>query len=224
MEPTTNDSSFNTLRRFLERRAPAERCELCSAELALEHGHLIDPKERKLLCSCEPCAILFSGGEGKYRRVPRQVRFLNDFALSDQQWEDLLIPINMAFFFYSSAAGKVIALYPSPAGPTESLLPLAAWEEICAVNPVLQKMEPDTEALLVNRVGSERGEKEAEYYLVPIDKCYELTGVIRANWQGLSGGAEVWREIARFFARLKERAGNASNASNTTGTGESTFA
>ncbi len=219
MESTPNGSSFNTLRRFLRSRAPVERCELCSAELPREHRHLIDPKERKLVCSCDPCAILFSSGEGKYRRVPRQVRFLDNFTLSYQQWEDLLVPINMAFFFYSSAAGKVIALYPSPAGPTESLLPLEAWEEICAANPVLQKMEPDTEALLVNRVGLERGEKEAEYYLVPIDKCYELTGLIRANWQGLGGGAEVWREIARFFAQLKERAVNSP-----IDTGESTFA
>jgi len=208
MESTPNNNSFNLLRNFLRRRSPAEHCELCSAELLHEHQHLIDPKERKLVCSCDACAILFSSGDGKYRRVPRQIRFLDDFKLPDEQWENLMIPINMAFFFHSSAAGKVIALYPSPAGPTESLLPLEAWEEICAANPVLQKMEPDTEALLVNRVGREREEREAQYYVVPIDKCYELTGLIRANWQGLSGGAEVWREIARFFTQLKERSIN----------------
>jgi hypothetical protein len=62
-------------------------------------------------------------------------------------------------------------------------------------------MEPDVEALLVNRVRETR-----EYYLVPIDACYKLVGLIRAHWRGLSGGAEVWHEIKHFFDELKERA------------------
>jgi hypothetical protein len=67
-------------------------------------------------------------------------------------------------------------------------------------------MEPDVEALLVNRVGSARGYTSAEYYLVPVDECYKLVGLIRAHWRGLSGGAEVWEEIAVFFNGLKQRA------------------
>jgi len=120
--------------------------------------------------------------------------------MTDAQWESLLIPINMAFFFHSSAAGKVISLYPSPAGATESLLDIESWEEIVQSNPVLQEMEPDTEALLVNRV---RG--ASEYYLLPIDECYRLVGLIRTHWHGLSGGTEVWEAIGRFFAGLKEK-------------------
>ena len=58
-------------------------------------------------------------------------------------------------------------------------------------------------ALLVNRVGHVRGAAPAEYYLVPIDECYKLVGLIRTHWRGLSGGTEVWREIGAFFAALK---------------------
>ncbi len=59
-------------------------------------------------------------------------------------------------------------------------------------------MRPDVEALLVNRVGSTR-----QYFLVPIDECYRLVGLIRLHWRGLSGGALVWGEIAEFFDELR---------------------
>jgi hypothetical protein len=117
-----------------------------------------------------------------------------------------MIPINMAFFIKSELAGKVVALYPSPAGPTESLLALESWGDIVKANPILKEMETDVEALLVNRVGSARGFLIDEYYLVPIDECYKLVGLIRAHWRGLSGGPEVWEEVAAFFASLRQRA------------------
>lgn len=194
-------SAFGVLRQFVRSRALVERCEMCSAELAAEHEHIVEPANRQLLCACQACAILFSGkANNKYRRVPRRVRYLSNFQLTDSQWDSLLIPIGMAFFFNSSAADKVVALYPSPAGATESLLDFDAWDEIVHNNPVLRDLEIDTEALLVNRV---RGTEE--YYLLPIDECYKLVGLIRSRWHGLSGGTEVWESIANFFAELKAK-------------------
>ena len=206
--PPQQESAFASLRQFARKRAPVERCEMCSRELAADHQHLVEPASRKLICACGACAILFEGQAGtKYRRVPRRVLFLRDFQLSDGQWDGLMVPIEMAFFFKSTPQGKVIALYPSPAGPTESLLPLDTWTDIVEMNPVLHEMESDVTALLVNRVGYARGAAPAEYYLVPIDECYKLVGLIRTHWRGLSGGAEVWREIGAFYAALKNRAG-----------------
>jgi hypothetical protein len=167
-----------------------------------DHQHLIDPSSRKLLCCCDICTILLSGQEGqRYRKVPRRARFLSDFHITDAQWDSLMIPVNLAFFLWSTPDNRVIALYPSPAGVTESLLELEMWEELVRDNPILEKLEPDVEALLVNRVGDTR-----QYYLAPIDECYKLAGLIRIHWRGLSGGTEAWEEIGRFFARLKERA------------------
>jgi hypothetical protein len=60
-------------------------------------------------------------------------------------------------------------------------------------------MERDVEALLVNRVRGAR-----EHFLVPIDECYSLVGLIRMHWRGLSGGREVWEKIDRFFQDLRE--------------------
>ena len=119
-----------------------------------------------------------------------------------------MIPINLAFFYRDSTATRVLAMYPSPAGATESLLSLESWEEIAAQNKALQRMESDVEALLVNRIDLARGDVVAEYFIVPIDECYRLVGIIRMHWHGLSGGTEVWREIHQFFGDLKSRSVN----------------
>jgi uncharacterized protein DUF5947 len=200
------ETAFGALRQFVRRKRNAERCELCSAEVPAEHSHLIEPGSRKILCACDACAILFGGIGTKYKHVSRRVLALEHFRLSDGQWEGLMIPISMAFFFRSTPDARVVAFYPSPAGATESLLPLETWKDIEDANPMLSDMEADVEALLVNRVGHTRGFGAPEYYVLPIDECYKLVGLIRGNWRGLSGGTEVWQKIGEFFQQLKRRA------------------
>ena len=201
-------NALDALGQFVAKRRRVENCELCGTELGEEHPHLVDPKERKLVCSCLACALLFSSqAASKYKRVPRRIRFLNGFRLTDADWESLMIPINMAFFFKSSPEARVVAQYPSPAGATESQLSLDTWTDLVTENPVLAGMEPDVEALLVNRLGPGRGYPVAEYYLLPIDECYKLVWLIRSQWQGFSGGVEVWKRLESFFADLKARSG-----------------
>lgn len=202
MSPPSGQHPWAVLRQFARPKAPVERCELCGMALAVEHPHLLELSGRRLVCSCDACAILFSGREStRFRRVRQHIQSLTDFRLEDAQWDGLLIPINMAFFSPNSAASRVVAYYPSPAGAMESLLPLETWQALVEANPVLRELEPDVEALLVNRVGDAR-----DYFRVSIDECYKLVGLIRAGWRGLSGGTEVWTEIGRFFGRLKEHA------------------
>jgi hypothetical protein len=211
----TPANAFGLLRQFARKPRPAERCELCGAGLEHEHSHLIEPATRKLLCACDACALLFDGRtDARYKRVPRRAQLLESFQLTDAQWDDLLIPINMAFFFVSnvnpggkpSANERVVALYPSPAGAVESLLSLDAWNEIVKSNPVLHTLQAEVEALLINRIAYSRDAGKAEYFIAPMDECYKLVGLIRAHWKGLSGGAEVWQEIARFFSELRKNA------------------
>lgn len=209
--PLAFEQAFGVLRQFTRARSAASRaeehCELCSAGLHHQHPHLVEVATRQILCACDACAMLFDGMErSKYKRVPRSAQYLVDFEMTDGQWETLLIPINLAFLFYSSVEKRMVALYPSPAGAIESLLPLDAWSEIASDNPVLHRLKPDIEALLVNRVGHAHGMGQAEYYIAPIDECYRLVGLIRTNWKGLSGGTEVWTEVGRFFAGLKSNA------------------
>jgi len=201
-KPASNADGLDLLRRFIRARSPAiERCDLCGAELGPEHPHLIEPGMRKIVCACQACAILFSSGaETKYRRIPQTVRYLPNFELTQSQWEGLMIPISMAFFFKNSVTDRMTVIYPSPAGPTESLLDFESWDEIVNCNPVLKELEPDTEALLVNRVRD-----SADYFIVPIDECYRLVGLIRTKWKGLAGGTEVWTAINEFFGELRKR-------------------
>ena len=201
------DRALDVLRQFRgARRArsrTAEYCELCSAELHHDHAHLVELASRQIVCACDACAVLFDGQErSKFKRVPRDTHALPGFKMSDAQWEGLVIPINLAFFFRSSLEGRVIAFYPSPAGAVESLLTLDAWNAIVEDNPELRQLRPDVEALLVNRIGNSI-EHPPEYFIAPIDECYKLVGLIRTHWKGLSGGSEVWTEIGKFFAELR---------------------
>ena len=178
------------------------RCELCGGPLLEEHRHVADIRAQSLMCACRACVVLLGrdgAGGGHFKLVPERRRLLDDFALGDEQWAALQLPVDLAFFFRSTPAGRVVALYPSPAGATESLLPLEAWDELERANPVLAALEPDVEALLVNRTG-----EACEHFLVPIDDCYQLVALIRSHWKGLAGGPDVQRELAAFFDRLRE--------------------
>ena len=212
-------SALSALRRFAREEAgrkeaaeaeTAERCDLCGQPIPPDpdHRHLMEVGTREISCVCRPCSILFdneAASEGRYKIIRDRLLYLEDFGMSEARWEGLRVPVDMAFFFYNTPAGKVVAYYPSPMGPTESLLELETWEQLERDNPVLKSMERDVEALLVNRT---RG--DAEHYLVPIDECYKLVGVIRTRWRGFGGGREVWDEIARFFEGLRLRARTAS--------------
>lgn len=164
---------------------------------------MVDRADRTLLCACAACALLFEregAAGGRYATVPRRTLALGGFRMPDEQWDDLRIPVNMAYIFHSTAVNRPAAFYPSPAGATESLLPLEHWETLVAANPILTTLAPDVEALLIYRLRDAR-----EYYIVPIDACYRLVGVIRSSWRGLSGGEEVWSAIGTYFDDLRAR-------------------
>ncbi len=187
----------------VERVEQQEQCELCGQPIPGDHRHLLDLSNREVMCTCQACRILFdrsAAGGGHYRLIPERRLHLAGFELADADWEELRIPVDMAFFFNSSTAERVVAFYPGPMGATESLLELEAWRSLEAANPVLTQMEPDVEALLVNRARGAR-----DHWLVPIDDCYALVGLIRTRWRGLTGGKDVWEEIGRFFTALDRR-------------------
>jgi hypothetical protein len=189
------------LQRFADDRGAATGyCDLCSVPLRPDHPHLAEPAKRRLLCVCRGCDILLGDSiDTKYRRVPRHSRILENFLLTDADWDALGIPIGLAFF-QTTSGGRALAFYPGPAGPIESLLDLKAWSQLVASNPVLAEQQPEVEALLVNRINGAR-----EYFQVPIDRCYSLVGIIRTHWRGVSGGDEAWKAIADFMNALRER-------------------
>jgi Family of unknown function (DUF5947) len=180
--------------------ADAEVCDLCGIGIPDDHRHLLHLTERRIVCSCESCWAM-RAGEGDYRPAGNRTLWLPDLDVPDDLWASFQIPIGLAFFMDSTVTACVVALYPSPGGATESELHFDSWSRMRALNPVLEALEPDIEGLVVNRLSD-----PPAYAIAPIDKCYELTGTIKAHWEGISGGSEVEAAVARFFDGLRAKA------------------
>jgi hypothetical protein len=174
-----------------------EVCDLCGTTVPPDHRHMLNLYERQIVCTCEACWALRSG-ETEFRPVGHRTLWLEDFTLPEEMWAQFRIPIGLAFFMWSSVTDCVVAMYPSPAGATESELHFETWERLVGMNDVLRRLEPDAEALIVNRTADPH-----QYAIAPIDRCYMLVGLIKSAWEGISGGAGVDEAIARYFDELR---------------------
>jgi hypothetical protein len=179
---------------------PAEACDICGVGIPDDHRHLLHLTERRIICSCEACWAMRSG-EGDYRPTGNRTLWLPDLRLPDDLWASFQIPIGLAFFMDSTVTSCVVALYPSPGGATESELHFESWSRMRELNPTLCDLEPDIEGLVVNRLSD-----PPAYAIAPIDKCYALTGLIKAHWEGISGGPAVEEAVRGFFEDLRSEA------------------
>jgi hypothetical protein len=180
-----------------EPAGPEERCDLCATTLPGDHRHMLNLYERQIICTCEACWGLRSG-EPEFRPTGNRTLWLEGFELPEEIWAQFRIPIGLAFFMHSSVTSCIVALYPSPAGATESELHFETWNRLADMNPVLRDLEPDAEGLIVNRMA-----EPAEFAIAPIDRCYMLVGVVKAAWEGISGGAAVEHAIQGYFDELR---------------------
>lgn len=176
---------------------------MCAEPIAETHQHVVDLTSRSLMCTCRGCYLLFTAenAELRYRAVPDRYLSFPTFQLRPGQWDELEIPVGLAFFFVNSIQDRTVCFYPGPAGAAESELPLDAWATIVAHNPELAVAAPDVEALIVRVADPQR----AECYLVPIDACYELVGQLRRVWRGFDGGQDARAQIEAFFAMVDGR-------------------
>jgi hypothetical protein len=177
-----------------------ELCDLCGVSIPDDHRHLLALVERRIVCSCEACWAM-RAGEGDYRPTGNRTVWLPDLDVPDDLWASFQIPIGLAFFMHSTVTACVVAMYPSPAGATESELHFETWRRMVELNPVLDELEPDIEGLIVNRLT-----EPAVYAIAPIDRCYALTGAIKLTWEGISGGTGVGEAVSRFFDELRREA------------------
>ena len=188
--------SLATLRRIARNRPTQprpERCEMCAVEIVPDHGHVVDLQSRQLLCACRACYLLFTDERAhlRYRAVPDRFLALDGPVIDERAWDELQIPVGLAFLFHNSELGRMVALYPGPAGATESEVDLSD-------RPIDVELRPDVEALLLRR--------GRDGYLVPIDVCYELVGRLRTLWRGFDGGQEAHAAVEELFARVRARA------------------
>ena len=206
--PRTQTGGLGRLRQIANPPPPTpveERCEFCAADLGERHGHVADVADHKLMCVCRPCYLLFApqgAGGGRFRAVGEDVKRVADLRLTEAEWDGLRVPVDLVFFLRQTLqdADRLRAFYPGPGGATESELDLRAWSDISAANPVLDQVAPDVEAVLLRR-----HDGGFSCYLVPVDVCYALVGVVRSHWTGLGGGPDVWARIADYFDDLDRR-------------------
>ncbi|MFZ2173171.1 MAG: DUF5947 family protein [Rhodococcus sp. (in: high G+C Gram-positive bacteria)] len=199
---------LRVLRRIASERpepVAGERCDMCAAPIADAHQHVVNVRERQLMCVCRGCYLLFTDGsaELRFRAVPDRYLSFPDFELAPGRWDELEVPVGLAFVFRNSLLGKTVAFYPGPAGATESELPLDAWADVLAANPELGCLAADTEALILRVPG--RGSESPECFLVPIDACYQLVGELRRVWRGFDGGQDARRVVDTFFDTVRAR-------------------
>ncbi len=203
MSATTSDplAVLQRIRNAPPRPRPGERCEMCNELVAEDHEHVVNVESRSLMCTCRGCWMLFApNGGGRYRAVPDRYTVVDAFTMAGETWDSFQIPVSVAFFFRNSSLDRVTAFYPSPAGATESLLELDAWDKLVAANPILETLVADVEALLVRATSDEH-----DAFVVPIDACYELVGQMRRLWRGFDGGREAKDALDRFFSDLRAR-------------------
>ena len=206
--PGMRGSPLATLRRISSTRpnfVPGERCEMCAEPIVEEHQHVVGLETRTLMCTCRGCYLLFTDQSAtlRYRAVPDRYLSFPDFAFDRAAWDELQIPVGLAFLFRNSVQERIVAFYPSPAGATESELSLESWDQMMAANPELEQLLPDVEALLL--YGADNGRGEFTCHLVPIDACYELVGTMRKTWRGFDGGEEARTAMDEFFADVETR-------------------
>jgi hypothetical protein len=181
-------------------RRPVDLCDLCGTTIPEDHRHLLQLVERQIVCSCEACWGM-RAGEGDYRPVGNRTLWLDELEVPDDVWASFQIPIGLAFFMQSTVTSCVVAMYPSPAGATESELHFESWSRMLTLNPALTGLEPDVEGLIVNRLAD-----PSIYVIAPIDRCYALTGTIKSHWEGISGGDGVQEAVTTFFDGLRAEA------------------
>ena len=204
MESPVSSALISRLRSIRNKpKKEQECCNFCGISLPSAHRHMINPVTRQFMCACETCMIT-QAIHGEYKIIPQRYIWLRNFNLPEAVWSEFLIPVNMAFFVHSSVHQGIVAYYPAAAGATESRLKMEAWKKLQELNPVVDDMKPDLEALLINRTND-----DAEFFIVPIDCCYELIGTIRTNWKGIYGGKEVTNATRIFFDALKNKANHA---------------
>ena len=172
-------------------------CDLCGTSMPEDHRHLLELEERRIVCVCESCWALRSG-EAQYcppargsscsttstcptscgRGCASRSAWPSSFARTTASWRSTRAP---------------------PARPSPSS-ELEAWDELVGRNGVVGDIERDSEALVVDKLND--GIQAA---IVPTDEAYRMVGLVKANWQGISGGQGVPAAVAGFFDELRAR-------------------
>ena len=178
-----------------------EVCELCGTELPQNHRHLLQLTERRILCACATC---WASALGRPRAAPDRAA-----ASSGSRTSSCPRSCGRSCRSRSGSPSSCARASPTrwspctrapraPPSPSSTCPPGRSSSEL---NPILTGIEPDAEALVVNRIADPH-----EFVIAPIDECYGLVGAIKVSWEGISGGPALEREVPAFFDEMRSAA------------------
>ena len=195
-----SSTSIARLRQFADRTNTHLACDLCRSEVNEKHRHLLELSSRQIWCDCDACCLLFSeSGENRFRLIPQRVTKL-EIDFDDAAWTKLGIPIGLAYF-QIRAPDQWLVGYPSPAGAVMASVEEEARNVLLMANTLVESLQREVEALVINRTSTEH-----QAFIVPLDRCYQLIGIIRQNWEGWTGGPRINKQVDLYFDQLEEAA------------------
>lgn len=189
-------SAVQALRRFREASTDATRCAFCGMAVESAHPHRLDPEGWQVICACNACDR-DRADEPRLRRVGHRVEKIEDPRVGERMLMVVDVPVGLAFFTRTRRAANVF--YPAPTGTAEARIDVETWAALEAELPEVARLEPEVEAIVVSL-------SPRRTFVVPIDECFRLAGMLRSAWVGWSGGAEARSAIEDFFATLETRA------------------
>lgn len=185
-------AAIERLQAFVRAPQPSH-CDVCGDALPQEHVHLSIHGQRALRCACVACGS--AAHTGGWQRVDTHL-WPVDLSIENTLWMSLGIPINLAFLLHRPGDADPVALFPSPAGLTETPLPMAGWQAVLSAGAERLQLGA-TQAILAWRLSSPH-----RYYVASLDVCYEIAGLLRVHWRGLAGGPAAQLLLDRL---IKER-------------------
>ncbi|WP_053960305.1 DUF5947 family protein [Sulfobacillus thermosulfidooxidans] len=179
-----------------------EVCEVCNRLIpAHDHRHLLRLQTAQVVCACPHCALLFDApGQNQYQTIPTRIKKLDRAILGQDFWDVMKVPVHLVGII-KRRGGQAEIFYPSPAGAVSGG-PISQGFLTPSLQQALGSVSDEVEVLLIADLAG-----MSEGFLIPLDRFYELIGLLRLSWQGLSGGNEVSRRIHQFFDQLAQQAG-----------------
>ena len=195
---------------------PAARCDRCGVGLLPDprHAHLFSYSRRSLLCACAACSAPYREGViGKerspaYRLVPSRVERIDALSLTQADWEELGIPVQIAFLLKNQREnGWRLGRGRGPSRLSQPGREYGIGHPAGGVDPPLVQLLSARATRAGRRSPARRqAPRQARYFRAPIDECYRLAGLLRSHWEGFAGGPRVGAAVDDFFAELASRA------------------
>ena len=167
-----------------------------------EHPHVVDLQSRSLMCTCRPCYLLFTDQDGR-PALPRRARPLpvppRAPARARRDWDELQIPVGLAFLFRNSVQDRMVAFYPArPAPPS----PSCRWRPGTGSSRPTRRSRPCGPTSRRCWCAAAAATDGFTCHVVPIDACYELVGRLRTTLARLRRRQEAREALDAFFASV----------------------